>query len=111
GEAVVAAAVERRALETADERAAREEARVEARALLVGERGDLDRDAKALAAAVELRDARDRHQDAEHPVVLAAVAHGIEMRAEEQRLRARDTFVAADDASHGIDTHLHAGLF
>jgi hypothetical protein len=66
-------------------RLAREEARLEARALLVRERGDLDRVGQPLAAPMQLGHACDRHQDPEDAVVLAAVAHRVEMRAEEKR--------------------------
>jgi hypothetical protein len=107
-DAVGVAALERFRIETPDERAAREEARLEARALLVRERRDLQRDRQALAALRQLGDARDRHEDAEHAVELAAVAHRVEVRAHEERLRAaRSAFVPPDDVADAIDTQGH----
>src|SRR5258708_13652213 len=89
GHAVGVAPLQERPVEPSDQGATREEAGLEARALLVGEGGDLDRYREALLATGELADARDGHEDAEDAVVLAAVANRVEVRPEEQRLRPR----------------------
>ncbi len=108
-DAVRVAAIEQRGIESAQHRAAREEAGAEARALLVGERGHLDRVRDALAARMELGDAGDRHEDAEHAVVASAVPHRIEVRAQENAGRAGiRRLVASDHASDGVDAHAHA---
>src|SRR5258706_1720084 len=89
---------------------AREEARLEARALLVGEGGDLDGDGKALAAPRKRGHAGDGYEDSQHSVILAPVAHRIEVRAHEERgAPGRGGVVAADDAPGRVDAHRHAG--
>ena len=92
-------------------RAAGKEAGLEARALLVGERGDLDRDRQALVAAIELGHAGDAEQDAEVAVVFSAIADRIEVRADEERFRARGgALVAADHVADRVGAHRHPRL-
>ena len=56
-------------------------------------------------------DAFDRGDDAQHAVVLAGVAHGVEMRAQHQARRAgRLRLVAADAIADRIEPRRHAGV-
>ena len=73
---------------------------------------DLDGERQPRALAIERRDAFDRRNDAEHAVVLAGVAHGVEMRAEHQarQHRRRVAFVAADAVADRIEARRHAGV-
>ena len=58
-------------------------------------------------AACQLAHGHHRHKDAQTPVVLAAIAHGIKMAASEQRPGAGGAgSVAAHDVADGIDLHL-----
>ncbi len=92
-------------------RAAAEQRRVEARAFLVGEADHLDREGEAPAARVERADAFDPGDHAEHAVVLAGVAHGVEMRAEHERWQARPlSLVTADAVPRGVEARVHARL-
>ena len=70
-----------------DERARAEEGGLVALAFLLGEADHLDAERQPPAARVQFAHAGHRHEDAEAPVVLAAVAHGVVVRAGQQRLR------------------------
>ena len=101
------AAVEQPRVERAGDRAAAQQRRAEAHAFLVGEAHDLDRERQARAARVQRVDAIDRGHDAQHAVVLAGIAHGVEVRAQHQARRARRrAFVAADHVADRVEPAL-----
>ena len=55
---------------------------------------------------------RDRRNDAQHAIVLAGVAHGIEVRTRQYcRQAGPNTVIATNDIADGIESGLHAGLF
>jgi hypothetical protein len=56
----------------------------EARSLLVAERIDFDREGHALAGVAQRRDRFDAEHDPERPVIAAAVAHAVDMAADDQ---------------------------
>jgi hypothetical protein len=60
-------------------RAAAEQRRGEAHALLVGEGGDLDGEWQTKAATVEIANAGNRRDDPERSVPAAGIAHGVVM--------------------------------
>ena len=95
-------------IELADERARAEEGRLVALPFLLGEGDDLERERQAPAGPVQLAHADHRHEDAEAAVVLAAVAHGVEVRSGQQALRGsrRGGAIDADDVADGIDLDL-----
>ena len=90
----------------ADERARAEEGGLVALAFFFGEADHLEGEGQAPVLALEFAHAGDGHEDAEAAVVLAAVAHGVVVRAGEQRLRVgRAGLVAADHVAHRVDVH------
>ena len=58
-------------------------------ALLVPERDDVEPEAERTDLGAQRADHLDRHEHAEDPVVPAGVAHGVQVRAEQQRRRLR----------------------
>ena len=63
------------------------------------------------AALPRALDHRERDQHAEHPVVAAGVAHGVEMRAEQQRGRAAAARrPASDDVADRVAARGHPGV-
>ncbi len=97
-------AIEHGAIERAGDRAAARERDREAHALLVREADDLDGERQAPAARMQIGDAFDRRDDTEHPVVLAGIAHRVEMRAQHQAGSPRRlAFVASDDIADRVD--------
>ncbi len=94
-------------VEVAGERARAQEHRLVALALLFGEADHLDAEGQAPAGAVQLAHAGHRHEDAQPPVVLAAVAHGVVVAAGEQPPGiAVAAMVEADHVADGVDLHL-----
>src|SRR5690606_5103493 len=66
---------------------------------------------EALAASVQVGDAGDRRDHAQHAIVFAGIAHGIEMRAQHQDGRIRlAALVAANHVAGSIVMPRHAGL-
>ena len=63
------------------ERARTQKSGLEALALLFGKGNELDTKGQALVLLFELFNAGQRHVDAQTPVVLATIAHGIKMAA------------------------------
>ena len=97
--------------ERARHRAAAEQGGVEPGALLVGEADDLGRERQTPAGGVQRVDALDAGDDAEHPVVLARVTHGVQMRAEDERRQTRPlALVAADAVPRRIEARAHSRL-
>src|SRR3546814_3552258 len=81
-----------------------------AHAFLVAESDDLDRVRQALPPRVELGDAGDRQRDAEIAVVGAGIAHGVDMRAGNERSRPLHSgLVTSHHVADGIDARGHAG--
>ena len=72
-------AIEIRPIEASGDRAAAEQGRIEAHAFLVGEADDLHRERQARFARGEARHAFDGGDHAQHPIVLAGVAHRVQM--------------------------------
>ncbi len=104
-------AVEQLHVERAGDRAASEQRRAEAHAFLVREAQDLERERKARAALVQRMDTIDRGHHAQHAVVLAGIAHGVEVRAQHQARRAGSVaFIAADHVADRVEPGAHAGL-
>jgi hypothetical protein len=90
----------------ADERARAQEGGLVALAFFFREAHHLEGEGQAPALPRELAHAGHRHEDAQAPVVLAAVAHGVVVRAGEQGARAGlRGLVAADHVAHGVDVH------
>ena len=93
------------------ERARAGERGAEANALLVAESDDLDRMIETLAAPGQGLDHGQRSQRAIVSIVAPGVAHGVDMRAQHQRWRARAlALVAGDDIAGGVDPRLEPGL-
>src|SRR6185437_6472574 len=88
-DAVGVLAVERGFVERAGDRAAAEQGRLKAHALLIAEANDFDGKWQALATFVQRANAGDRGQDAEDAVILAGVPDRVEMGAKEQRRKTR----------------------
>ena len=108
---VVVGLVEPRGIEAARHRLAADQRRAEAHAFLVAEADDLERVRQALAALVQIADARDRGDDAEEAVVLAGVAHAVLVRAGHHDRRVRiGRGVASDDVAERVEAGLHAGV-
>ena len=84
-DALLVGDVQRLRLEGAGDRARAGELAREAHALLVAEGDHLDREGQALAGGVQRRHGLDRGDHAEIAVVVAGVAHGVDVRAEQQR--------------------------
>ena len=94
-------------VEMPGQRARAQEHRLVALAFFFGEAHHLDAEGQPPAGAVQLAHAGHRHEDAQPPVVLAAVAHGVVVRAGEQPLRvAVAAVVDADHVADGVDLHL-----
>ena len=99
-------------IELPEQRARAEEGRLVALAFLFGEADDLEAVWQALASRVQLAHAGHRHKDAEPAVVLAAVAHGVVVRAGQQALRAAvGAVIDAHHIAHRIDGHLVEAAF
>ncbi len=93
------------------DRARAEERGAEPRPLLVPERYDLDRDRQPLAASMQAAHDGDPEEHAEDAVVAAGVRHGVEVRAEDERRRARRrALVAAPLVPRGVLPGRHARL-
>jgi hypothetical protein len=93
-------------VEVADERARAEEGGLVALAFFFGKRHHLDAEGQALASAVQLAHAGHGHEDAQAPVVLAAVAHRVVVAAGHQVACAwRRRVVAAHHVAHGVYLH------
>ena len=93
------------------ERARAGEGRAKADALLVAEGDDFDRVIEPLAALGQRLDDRERGERAIIAVVAPGVAHGVDVRAQHQRRRARaPALVARDDVAGGVDPRLEPGL-
>jgi hypothetical protein len=76
---------------------------VKARAFFVGIGVDLDREARLGAKRPQRGDCFDRGYDPELPIVSARIAHGIEMRTQDQGWPLRDRGEpAADEVSDGV---------
>ena len=102
---IAVAAVEELPIERAGDRAAAEQRGAETHAFLVGESHDLDRERQPRPARVEGVNAIDGRDHAQHAVVLAGVAHGVEVRTQHEAGRARRTaFVATDDIADRIES-------
>ena len=115
GDAVGVSLVEPRAVEMTGQRSRTEKGRLVALAFFFGEADDLDGVWQALARALQFAHADHRHEDAEPPVVLAGVAHGVVVRAGEQARAlvfsgvmhaAVGAEIDADDVADGVDAHL-----
>ena len=79
-----------------------------AHALLVAEGDDLDGVVEPLAAGCEVLHDGERGQRAVVAVVAARVPHGVDVRAQHQRRRARlPAFVARDHVAGGVDPGRH----
>ncbi len=83
----------------------------EAHALLVAKGQHLDRERQALARCVQPVDGLDGREHAEIAVVDAGIAHGVDVRAQQQggRVRGRG-LVPAHDGADGVHVDAHAGL-
>lgn len=71
-------------VEGAGEVRAAEVGRAEPEPLFVGEGGDLDGEGQPFAPVVQAFDAGEGGEDAERAIVLPGVAHGVEVRAEDE---------------------------
>ncbi|MNM79364.1 hypothetical protein D3C81_912920 [compost metagenome] len=113
-DAVRIGAGEQRGIEAARQHAAGQEAGLEAQPFLLGESHHLEVVRQADPGPVQCVHHGDRQQDAKAPVIAAAIAHRIEVRAGHQHARIGDGGiggVAADDIADGVDAHLHARGF
>ena len=107
--AVAIAHAEQRVIESPRDSAAAEQRGPEAHAFLVGEADHLERERQAPAGVLQRVHAFHRRNDAEHAVVLACVAHGIEVRAEHQAGKPRlKALVAPDHVADGVQPRAHA---
>jgi hypothetical protein len=99
-------------LEVADERARAQEGGLVALAFLFGEGHQFDAEGQAAARAVQLAHTGHGHEDAQPPVVLAAVAHCVVVRSGQEGagLR-RGRVVAAHHVAHGVHLHLVEAAF
>jgi hypothetical protein len=88
------------------QRARAQEGGLVALAFLLGEAHHLDAEGQAPAGAVQLAHAGHGHEDAQAPVVLAAVAHGVVVAAGQQGARPGRAVVAAHHVAHGVDLDL-----
>src|SRR3954463_2898266 len=105
------ARLERPGIEPAGECAAAEHRRAEAHAFLVAKADHLERKRQPAPGTREGTDAFDRRDHAEHAVVAAGVAHGVEVRAEDEaRCAARAAVIAADGIADRIERRAHAGF-
>ncbi len=103
--------IEQCMVEGSRHRPAAEQRRAEAHALLVAEPDDLDGERQAYPAGMERTHAFDRRDHAEHAVVLAGVAHRVEVRTEhEAREFGTLALVAARAVADGIHACRHAGV-
>ena len=75
-------------VEAAGDRAAADIGRGEPHALLLGKRDHLEVERQPAAGAMQMLDRHQRRQNAEPAVVFAGIAHGVVVRADDQRLRA-----------------------
>jgi hypothetical protein len=101
---------EQRGIERSRDGAAAEQRRSKAHALLIAKADYLDGERQSRAGRVERSDAFDRAQHAEHAVVLAGVAHGVEVRPQHEARQPRPrAFVAANAIAHGVDVRGHPG--
>jgi hypothetical protein len=91
----------------ADERAAAEERSVEARALLVHERGHPDRPRRLEALLLEEANGVHRGDDAEGAVESAAGRNGVEVRSDEHR-SAAPALPAREQIARSVDFDLEA---
>ena len=83
---------------------------VVAQAFFIGKPEHFKRKGKTLLSLVQTLDASKCNQYAEWPIVLACVAHTVEVGAEEQGFRARRTrLVASDEIANRILPGRHAG--
>ena len=99
--------IEPRRIELADQRARAEEGRLVPLALLLREADHLDAEGQPTPGAVQLGHHRHRHEDAQAPVVLAAVAYRVVVAAGEQARRAAVAAVVnADDVADRVDLDL-----
>ena len=104
GHAIGVLLVEPGRIEVPDERARAQERRLVALAFFLCEADDLEGERQAPVLLFQFAHAGHRHEDAEPSVVLAAVAHGVVVRAGEQGLGAgRGRFVAADHVADRVD--------
>ena len=89
-----------------DERARSEEGGLVALAFFFRKRHHLDAEGQALASAVQLAHAGQGHENAQAPVVLAAVAHRVVVAAGHQvACPWRSRVVAAHHVAHGVYLH------
>ncbi len=105
------ACVECRNVQRAAHRAAAEHGGAEAHAFLIAKAQHLDGEGQALARSRQRGDAFDAGNHAEHAVVAAGVAHGVEVGAEHQaRQPGAYALVAPGDVADRIERRLHAGF-
>ncbi len=103
--------VEQRRIERARHGATAEKCRTKAHALLVAKSDDFDRKGRARGRGVQRAHAFDRGDHTQHAVVLARVAHRIQMRPQHQARKARAlAFVAAHAVAYGVEPCVHPGF-
>src|SRR5688500_3409887 len=103
--------IEHPGVERAGERTAAEHGRAEAHAFLVAEAHHLDGKGQPLLFAIQQIDAFDGGDYAEHAVVLAGIAHRVEVRAEHEAGQSRPrALVAPARVADRVEPRLHAGL-
>ena len=103
--------VEPRRIEGSCHRLAADERDAEAHAFLVAEADDFEGIRKLSLARNEILDARGRRQHAEEAVVLAGIAHAVDMRARHHDWRIGSIGgVASDDVAERVEARRHAGV-
>ena len=103
--------VQVRRRKVAGQRTAAEVRGAEPHPLLISERDHLDAKRQPVADVVQRLHRRDRHEDAEHAVVPAGAAHGVQVRAHQQRRAARRRgLVAATHVADVVTGRVHARL-
>src|SRR5260221_578001 len=104
GYAVRIAGLEHCRFHRAGDGAAAQHGGAEAHAFFVAEAKHLDRKWQSLAPGRERGDALDRGDHAEHAVIAAGIAHGVEVRAEHQAGQAGEAaFIASDQIADRVE--------
>ena len=112
GDAFCIRLVEQHGIERSGDRAAAQQRGIKAHSFLIGEADHLDGEGQVSTDLMQRFHARDRRDNAKHAIVLAGVAHGIEVRTGQYcRQAGPKTLIATNDIADGIEPGLHARLF